>query len=72
MITNSTFTLYLKFGLSFRFFSEIRVYFSPIWQSGSFLHIIILNTNKIQEKICAEILYMRDYRLDFFQILNGV
>ena len=26
---------------------------------------LILNTNKIQEKICAEILYMRDYRLDF-------
>ena len=34
--------------------------------------MLILNTNKIQEKICAEILYMRDYRLDFFQILNGV
>ena len=33
---------------------------------------LILNTNKIQEKICAEILYMRDCRLDFFQILNGV
>ena len=37
-----------------------------------FSSLIILNTNKIQEKICAEILYMRDYRLDFFQILNGV
>ena len=33
---------------------------------------LILNTNKIQEKICAEILYIRDCRLDFFQILNGV
>ena len=33
---------------------------------------VILNTNKIQEKICAEILYIRDCRLDFFQILNGV
>ena len=33
---------------------------------------IILNTNKIKEKICAEILYIRDCRLDFFQILNGV
>ena len=33
---------------------------------------IILNTNKIQEKICAEIQYMQDCRLDFFQILNGV
>ena len=57
MITNSTFTLRLKFGLSFRFFSDIRAYFPPIWQNGAFLHIIILNTNKIQEKICAEILY---------------
>ncbi len=57
MITNSTFTLRLKFGLSFRFFSDIRAYFSPIWQSSAFLHIIILNTNKIQEKICAEITY---------------
>ena len=37
-----------------------------------FSSLIILNTNKIQEKICAEILYMRDCRLDFFQILNGV
>ena len=34
--------------------------------------ILILNTNKIQEKICAEIQYMQDCRLDFFQILNGV
>ena len=34
--------------------------------------VIILNTNKIQEKNCAEILYIRDCRLDFFQILNGV
>ena len=33
---------------------------------------VILNTNKKREKICAEILYMRDCRLDFFQILNGV
>ena len=33
---------------------------------------IILNTNKIQEKICAEITYIQDCRLDFFQILNGV
>ncbi len=32
----------------------------------------MLNINKIQEKICVEILYMRDYRLDFFQILNGI
>ena len=32
----------------------------------------ILNTNKIQEKICAEIPYIQDCRLDFFQILNGV
>ena len=37
-----------------------------------FMLILILNTNKIQEKISAEILYMRDCRLDFFQILNGV
>ena len=36
------------------------------------LAVIILNTNKIQEKICAEILYMRDCRLDFSKILNGV
>ncbi len=34
--------------------------------------LIILNTNKIQEKICAEITYIQDCRLDFFQILNGV
>ena len=27
---------------------------------------IILNTNKIKEKICAEIQYIRDCRLDFF------
>ena len=27
---------------------------------------VILNTNKIQEKICAEIQYMQDCRLDFF------
>ncbi len=33
---------------------------------------VILNTNKKREKICAEILYMRDCRLDFFHILNGV
>ncbi len=33
---------------------------------------LILNTNKIQEKICAEITYIQDCRLDFFQILNGV
>ncbi len=34
--------------------------------------ILILNTNKIQENICAEIPYIQDCRLDFFQILNGV
>ena len=28
--------------------------------------IIILNTNKIKEKICAEITYIQDCRLDFF------
>ena len=33
---------------------------------------LILNTNKIQEKICAEITYIQDCRLDFFKILNGV
>ena len=33
---------------------------------------IILNTNKIQEKICAGIQYIQDCRHDFFQILNGV
>ena len=27
---------------------------------------IILNTNKIKEKICAEMLYIQDCRLDFF------
>ncbi len=27
--------------------------------------IVILNTNKKRGKICAEILYMRDCRLDF-------
>ena len=46
----------------------------PLGICDTFISLIwiILNTNKIQEKICAEILYMRDYRLDFFQILNGV
>ena len=34
--------------------------------------LIILNTSKIQEKTCAEIQYIQDCRLDFFQILNGV
>ena len=34
--------------------------------------LIILNTSKIQEKTCAEITYIQDCRLDFFQILNGV
>ena len=32
----------------------------------------ILNTSKIQEKTCAEITYIQDCWLDFFQILNGV
>ena len=34
--------------------------------------LIILNTSKIQEKTCAEITYIQDCWLDFFQILNGV
>ena len=34
--------------------------------------LIILNTSKIQEKTCAEIIYIQDCWLDFFQILNGV
>lgn len=33
---------------------------------------VILNTNKKREKICAEIHYTQDCRLDFFHILNGV
>ena len=28
--------------------------------------VLILNTNKIKEKICAEIAYIQDCRLDFF------
>ena len=36
------------------------------WQFFFLQQVIILNTNKIQAKICAEILYMRDYQLDFF------
>ena len=52
--------------------NAIHINFHLRYYCRLFALIVILNTNKIQEKICAEILYMRDYRLDFFQILNGV
>ncbi len=61
MITNSTFTLRLKFGLSFRFSSEIRSYFPSIWQSGAFLHIINCDLHqtpfKMWKKQAEEITY---------------
>ena len=51
IFNNFTFTLHIKFGLSFRFFSEIRAYFSPIWQSGAFLHIINCDLHQMPFKM---------------------
>mgnify|MGYP004541977583 CR=1 FL=1 len=43
----------------------IEVLFETDWLDIG-AQILILNTNKIKEKICAEIQYIRDCRLDFF------
>ena len=64
-------------------FVDIVYVHSSLFSSLAVFDAFILNTNKIQKKICAEIQYkpvfnikllqqLRDCRLDFFQILNGV
>ena len=60
-------------GFCFRSFADRfthirRKYSRCNCSQQSMQEVLILYTNKIQEKICTEITYIQDRQLDFFQI----